>query len=111
MADDITASLQHNNLLYDFYSALLTQKQRDVFFMYYMEDMSLAEIARLNDTSPQAVQDLVKRTKNKLQNYEDKLWLVKKHLLQKKVAAEIKKLTGDSDKDSLIRSLVDSMLN
>ena len=110
MADDKAASLQHNNLLYDFYSALLTPKQRDVFFMHYMEDMSLAEIAGENETTPQAVQDLLKRTKNKLQNFENKLGLIKKHLLQKKVATEIKKLTGDTDKDNLIRSLVDSML-
>ena len=110
MAEDLAASLQHNNLLYDFYSPLLTPKQRDVFSMHYMEDMSLAEIAGQSGTTPQAVQDLVKRTKNKLQNFENKLGLVKKHLLQKKVAGEIKKLTGSSDKDNLIRSLVDSLL-
>ena len=110
MAEELTASLQHYNLLYDFYSPLLTPKQRDIFTMQYMEDMSLAEIARQSGTTPQAVQDLVRRTKNKLQNFENKLGLVKKHLLQKKVTGEIKKLTGSTDKDYLIRSLVDSLL-
>ena len=107
---DLTLELQQNNLLFDFYAGLLTPRQREVFSMHYMEDMSMTEIALAVGTSPQAVQDMLKRTKNKLGKLEGQLGLVKKHLLQRKIVAEVKKLTGDSDKDMLIRSLVDSML-
>ena len=110
MSADLPTKLQHNNLLYDFYAELLTAKQKEVFSMYFMEDMSLAEIAVTSNTSPQAVQDIIKRTKAKLAKLEKQLGLVKKHLLHKKIVAEIKKLTGGSDRDMLIRSLAESML-
>ena len=107
---DLPSKLQHNNLMFDFYAGLLTPKQREIFSMHCMEDMSMTEIAVSVGTSPQAVLDIIKRTKSKLTKYEGQLGLVKKHMLQKKIVAEVKKLTGDSDKDMLIRSLVDSML-
>ena len=107
---DLPIKLQNNNLMFDFYSGFLTPKQKDIFSMHFMEDMSLSEIAQAVGTSPQAVQDMLKRTNNKLLKFEKQLGLVKKHLLQKKVVAEVKKLTGNSDKDILIRALVESML-
>ena len=107
---DLPSKLQHNNLMFDFYGGLLTSRQREVFSMHYMDDMSLAEIGSEVGTSPQAVADMLGRTKKKLAKLEEQLGLVKKHLLKKKVVAEVKKLVGDSDKDILIKSLVESML-
>ena len=107
---DLPSKLQQNNLMFDFYSGLLTPKQKEIFAMHYMEDMSMNEIAVAVGTSPQAVLDMLKRTKSKLTKFEAQLGLVKRHMLQKKVVAEVKKLLGDSDKDVLIRSLVESML-
>ena len=107
---DLTLELQQNNLMFDFYAGLLTPRQREIFSMHYMEDMSMAEIAVEVGTSPQAVLDMLKRTRIKLKKFEGQLGLVKKHMLQRKIVAEVKKLTGDSDKDMLIRSLVESML-
>ena len=107
---DLPAMLQQNNLMFDFYAGLLTPRQKEIFSMHYMEDMSMTEIAEAVGTSPQAVLDILKRTKNKLKKFEAQLGLVKKYLLQRKVVAEVIKLLGDSDKDMLIRSLVESML-
>ena len=107
---DLPIKLQQNNLMFDFYAGLLTPRQKEIFSMHYMEDMSMAEIAEAVGTSPQAVLDILKRTKGKLVKFEGQLGLVKKYLLQKKILAEVIKLTGDSDKDMLIRSLVESML-
>ena len=107
---DLPSKLQQNNLMFDFYAGLLTPRQKEIFSMHYMEDMSMTEIAEAVGTSPQAVLDILKRTKSKLKKFEGQLGLVKKHMLQRKIVAEIKKLTGDTDKDMLIRSLVESML-
>ena len=52
-------------LLYDFYGVLLTRKQQRVFTCYYMNNLSLAEIAAEEGTSRQAVHDLLQRTMNK----------------------------------------------
>ena len=47
------------SILLDFFSDLLTQKQRDCFDLYYNENLSLSEIAEENGISRQAVRDLL----------------------------------------------------
>ena len=63
------------SMLYDFYSQLLTKRQRDIFELYYHHDLSLGEIAQEYDISRQAVYDTIKRTENILFDYENKLKL------------------------------------
>ncbi|MBE3592701.1 MAG: putative DNA-binding protein [Thermoanaerobacter sp.] len=66
-------------LLYDFYGALLTDKQREIFEMYYLNDYSLGEISELLDISRQGVYDTLKRAESSLEFFEEKLGLVKRH--------------------------------
>ncbi|KJS18982.1 MAG: hypothetical protein VR72_20815 [Clostridiaceae bacterium BRH_c20a] len=63
-------------LLFDFYGALLTEKQRLMFDLYYQYDLSLGEIAQEQNISRQAVYDIIKRSENILEEYENKLQLV-----------------------------------
>ena len=65
------------NLLFDFYGSLLTEHQNDILNDYYNEDLSMAEIAENNNVSKSAVSDIVKRSLLQLQEYEDKLNLIK----------------------------------
>ncbi len=60
-------------LLLDCYGELLTEKQRSAMELYYFEDLSLSEIGEPLGITRQAVLNLIKRTENILQNYEDKL--------------------------------------
>jgi uncharacterized protein len=77
------------NLLYDFYSSLLTEKQRMMWELYYHEDWSLSEIAEQQAVSRQAVFEVVKRAEAILTELEEKLHLLRKYLQRQKLAQEV----------------------
>lgn len=66
------------SLLNDYYGALLTKYQSRLVSLYYDEDLSLAEIAKICETSRQAVRDVIVRAAAKLNEYEQKLCIVAK---------------------------------
>ena len=66
------------NFLFDFYQALLTPKQRSYMMLYYLDDLSLGEIAAEYEVSRQAVYDNIRRTEAMLEEYEEKLGLFEK---------------------------------
>lgn len=63
----------HIAVLFDFYGAMLTEKQKDVIDLYYNEDLSLAEIAEHEGISRQGVRDNIKRGEAYLLELEEKL--------------------------------------
>lgn len=67
------------NLLFDFYAPLLRGKQREYLELYYLDDLSLGEIAEMHEVSRQAVYDHLKRAEKQLFEYEEKLQLTAKH--------------------------------
>ncbi|KRN22273.1 putative DNA-binding protein [Lacticaseibacillus camelliae] len=64
------------NSLFEFYGALLTDKQHSYLELYYGDDYSLGEIATEFDVSRQAVYDNIRRTEASLEEYESKLHLL-----------------------------------
>lgn len=71
--------LQTVALLLDFYGPLLTARQQELIHAYYLEDLSLAEIAGEEGVSRQAVHDLIKRSEASLYECEQKLGFVREH--------------------------------
>lgn len=69
----------HMSMLYDYYGDLLTEKQKELFDLYYNEDLSLAEIAEHAGISRQGVRDAIVRSEAVLRDTEEKLGLVKKY--------------------------------
>lgn len=67
------------NLLYDFYSKLLTTKQQEYFELYFFENHSLSEISKNKGISRNAVSDSLNKVIKILYDYEEKLLLYKKH--------------------------------
>lgn len=91
------------NMLYDFYSPLLTSKQQKYMEFYYREDYSLGEIANLTDVSRQAVYDNIKRTEQSLESYEEKLHLFGKFQQRNDLLTRLKdSILNDEDKSHLI---------
>lgn len=79
-------------LLFDFYGELLTQKQKTIFELFHLNDLSLTEIGCELNISRQAVRDQLKRTEKILLDYEEKLKLVEKFAEQKSSIKKIKAL-------------------
>lgn len=70
-------------MLYDLYGDLLTEHQKEIFGALVNEDLSLSEIAADQGITRQGVQDMLKRTEKKLEDYESKLHLLEKKLSEK----------------------------
>lgn len=66
------------SMLLDYYGALLTQKQKTYFDLYYNGDLSLAEIAEQEGISRQGVHDAISRAETLLLETEHSLGCVKR---------------------------------
>ncbi len=66
-------------LLFDFYGDILTEKQQQLFDLYYNEDLSLAEIAEHVGITRQGVRDGIVRAEHILTETEQKLGLVARY--------------------------------
>lgn len=88
------------NFLFDFYQSLLTDKQRLYMQLYYLDDLSLGEIAGEYDVSRQAVYDNVRRTEAMLEDYETKLQLFSKFQRRIEIVEKLEHLIPESDERS-----------
>lgn len=98
------------NLLYDFYSPLLTEKQRSVMELYFHEDWSLGEIADYIGISRQGVYETVKRSQMVLEELESQLGLLDKHIHRTKIAQTITDKLNDLPEQETVRKLLDELL-
>ena len=92
--------------LYDFYSELLSEKQKQYLNDYYFNDFSLTEISENYDISKQAVSNNIKRTITELEQYEEKLNLIKFNNERLFLLNELRKSTSDEG----ILSYVDQLI-
>ncbi|MFD0867542.1 putative DNA-binding protein [Chlamydia abortus] len=87
------------NLLFDFYSELLTEKQRTFLSCYFHDDYSLGEIASEFSISRQAVYEHIKRAELMLEEYERKLRLLAKHEQRTDCLNRLEDLLGEASPD------------
>ena len=74
--------LYYNNL-FSIYRELLTEKEQNIFSLYYEENLSLSEIAENLQITRSAVGNTVKIVEKKLEEYEKKLHIFAKNELLK----------------------------
>lgn len=99
-------------LLFDFYGPLLTERQQELLRAYYLEDLSLGEIAQSDGVSRQAVHDLVKRAEAALVQYEELLGFARAHAGRQQRLQALAGLLGSPSPDldqarSLTRQLLE----
>lgn len=89
--------LENMTLLIDFYGPLLTQRQQELVQAYYLEDLSLAEIAGEGGVSRQAVHDLIKRAEATLHEAEAKLGFVREYRRREELLARMEEALTRAD--------------
>ena len=72
MKDDV-----HFLRLWDMYSPLLTQTQREITDLYFNYDLSLGEIAEQKGVSRQSISDCLQKCRKQLESYDEKLCFLK----------------------------------
>ena len=70
---------EYLNSLFDIYKELLTSIEQDTFKEYYVEDLSLQEIADNRQISKSSVGKTLKSATEKLEEYESKLHILEKN--------------------------------
>lgn len=103
--------------LYDCYGNLLTDRQKSCMERYFYEDLSLAEISEELNVSRQAIHDMLKRSEQLLEKYENKLKFLDKKKLENKKIKEIKNkldiisrcnnLSGTHEISEIINTLIE----
>ncbi|WP_122788597.1 YlxM family DNA-binding protein [Intestinibacillus sp. Marseille-P6563] len=88
-------------LLFDFYGEMLTDKQKEVFDLYYNEDLSLAEISEHIGITRQGVRDSIVRAEHTLRDMEQRLGLVARY---GKIDPLIDSMLGDVHRLRIINS-------
>jgi len=91
--------------LYDTYQALLTDKQKNYIEQYYFDDLSISEISENEQVSRNAVHDLVKRTVEKLYDYEQKLGLYDKSKQRDIIMNQIETTNNNESVSTLLEQL------
>ncbi|SYV96684.1 Sigma-70, region 4 [Mycoplasmopsis edwardii] len=68
------ANIEKYTMLYEKYQNLLTQNQRQIFELYFYQDLSYAEIAEITATTRTAAFDAVKKATAKLEKLEKQVY-------------------------------------
>ena len=104
--------IARQGLLYDFYGALLTEHQRQVYEDVVLYDLSLSEIAEEQGISRQGVHDMIKRCNHTLEDYEARLHLVEKFVNIRRQVQKIQKLAagyGASDISEISSEILEEL--
>lgn len=87
--------------LFDYYKELLTERQRDIYEAVAFEDLSLSEASEQFDVSRNAIHDTIKKVEKILEDFEQKLELVKKASARQKLYEQIDDIELRDDLEAL----------
>ena len=93
--------LNRINLLFDIYAPLLTDRQQEALQLYFSDNYSLTEIAAEYMVSRQAVHDLIHRSLNALERFENKLGLYRLFNEQQDLLSEAEEIVSAGQIDKL----------
>ena len=91
MIGQVMEKIVEQGLLYDFYGALLTGHQQEIYEKVVYDNLSLNEIAASEGISKQAVHDLVRRCTVMMRSYEEKLGMIRRFGRIRESAADLQR--------------------
>ncbi len=97
--------LGYKTMLYDFYGNMMTQRQKEVYEEYYLNDLSLGEIAQKLNVSRAAVHDTIRRSDKALIHYEEALGLIHQFQENQQLLERILELTDEENVDVALQSI------
>ena len=83
--------------LFDYYGKLLTQKQQEIFELYYLQDLSLYEIAEELKISRQGARDAIVKAENLLVDFEKKCGFAQKSNFAKQQLLKLEQTLNAND--------------
>ncbi len=90
------------NSLFEAYSSLLSETQKDILSDYYEVNLSISEIAENRNISRSAVEDALKKGTNKLIEFENKLGIVGK---KNQISDILEKVKNEIKDESLLQEI------
>lgn len=91
--------------LFDYYGTLLKTGQSKVLKAYILDDLSLSEIAELKGVSRQGVYDNLRRSIKRLQDFDEKLHLIKKSKEVDRVIASLREISDRSENKNITENI------
>jgi predicted DNA-binding protein YlxM (UPF0122 family) len=99
------AKVRINSLL-DCYESLLTKKQQEICTYYYREDLSLQEIAEIEEISRSAVYDSIRHCKSDLEHYESLLGMLENSTARSALYEKMLQKTDDPGLKKLVHQCI-----
>ena len=90
-------------ILYDYYSNLFNEKQREYFENYYFLNQTLSEISDNLSVSRNAIHKQIKMMEEKLEEYEKALNLYEKDLKLKEIISSVN--------DDILKMKLEELIN
>ena len=87
------------------YRSLLTEKQQETMEMYYINDLSLSEIARELNITRQGVFNCITNSEEKLDELENAVGLLRKREQMEEILRELEGFIRDEDKQKALDTL------
>ena len=94
--------------LYDFYGELLSERQRQIYEYYVIDDLSMTEIADEMGMTKQGVSDHIKRITASMDEYESALHLCDRFDRIGSRLDEIARMAGETGVNDIVK-LVDEI--
>lgn len=96
--------------LFDLYGKMLTEKQQDLFLLYYYEDLSLSEISVQEAITRQGIHDHLKRAEEKLKFLEEELGFAKRlETIENTLLVLIEKTTSYEEIKAGVKELLEEV--